>query len=150
MYFNCNGIITGYTAALWDSGNGDLDPVIQVWRKNTSQPGSYYKTSPGIAINEILCVGGLRNISTGVFHCNLNQTTTGAATQPGDILGLELPNGDNDNIRLGFTRVSRGPTNYVFNTSEGLSMYSSALLWVNKELPQITLKVGSGISTRLH
>ena len=149
MNFNCDGIITGYTAAFrrdWSAGD-HLDPIIQVWRKNTSQPGSYYNTGVSIAINETLCVGGLlRSISRRVFHCNLNQTISRVAVQPGDILGLELSDEDNDDIRLAFARVSRGPTNFVFSTRERLSMYSGALArrsWVSRELPQITLEVGS-------
>ena len=148
MNFNCDGIITGYTAAFRrDWSAGDLDPIIQVWRKNTSQPGSYYNTGVSIAIDESLCVGGLRSISSGVFHCNLNQNISRVAVQPGDILGLELPEDNNDDIRLAFARVSSGPTNYVFSTRDILSryMYSGALsgVLVNRELPQITLEVGS-------
>ena len=109
-----------------------------------SRPSSYYNIGAGIAIDETLCVGGLRNISSGVFHCSLNQNISRVAVQPGDILGLEL---DSDDIRLAFARVSSGPTNYVFETSERLSryMYLGALTQVNREfeLPQITLEVGS-------
>ena len=148
MSFACEGIITGYTVALSmrDSGRGDLNPgVIQVWRKSTSQLGSYYNTGFGIAINETLCVGGLTNVSSEMFYCNLNQSTTKVAVQPGDILGLELPTlaWYNDDIRLAFARTSSGPTNYMFNTRERLSMYSGALLWRNRVLPQILLEVGS-------
>ena len=157
MNFACDGTITGYTAALRDRSAGDLgpggDPVIQVWRKNISQPGSYYNTSVGIAIDKTLCVGGLKNMSNGIFHCNLNQNISRVAVQPGDILGLELPIRNYDDIRLAFARVSSGPTNFVFNTSERLSMYmhSGALsgVWVNRELPQITLEVGSSRKYRL-
>ena len=111
-----------------------------------SQPGSYYKIGAGIAINKTLCVGGqLTSISGEVFHCSLNyQSTTEVAVQPGDSLGLKLPGGTSDDSRLAFARVSRGPTNYVFNTSERLSMYSSALLRSDWTLPQITLEIGSG------
>ena len=148
MSFACEGIITGYTVALSmrDSGRGDLNPgVIQVWRKSTSQLGSYYNTGFDIAINETLCVGGLTNASSEMFHCNLNQSTTRVAVQPGDILGLELPPSEryNDDIRLAFAKTSSGPTNYGFNTMERLSMYSGALLWRNRVLPQILLEVGS-------
>ena len=146
MNFTCNGVIVGYTAALREQ-NGDQDPIIQVWRKiDTSQPISYRKTSQaGIAIDKALCVGGLTEIRSEVFHCTLNETTTRVRVQLGDILGLELPPGNNDDIILGFARTSRGPTNYVFNR-QGLS--SPAVLSrrnsVNQELPQITLEIGSG------
>ena len=149
MNFTCNGSIVEYTAALRMDQNGVQDPIIQVWRKNTSQPDSesYYKISDGIAIDEDLCAGGLTEISDEVFQCTLNETTSrvSGTVQPGDILGLELPGGNNDDSILGFARVSRGPTNYVFNRG-GLS--SPAALSnrnsVNQELPQITLEIGSG------
>ena len=134
----------GYTAALRDQ-SGDQDPAIQVWKKSMSQPDSYYKINPDLAIDEALCVGGLTEVSNRVFHCNLNQTRTRVSVQPGDILGLELPPGASDRIQLGFARVSRGPTNHVF-TMQGLS--SPAALSnsdsVNQELPQITLEIESG------
>ena len=147
MNFTCSGIITGYTAALRDH-SGDQDPIIQVWRKNTPQFGSYYKTSIDIAIDNALCVGGLTEVFSEVFHCNLNQNTTRVSVQPGDILGLELPPGGiNDDIRLAFARVSRGPTNYVF-TKQGLlspvALSSGTLMTHNQILPQITLEMGSG------
>ena len=156
MNFACNGTITGYTAVLRNRTRpGDQDPIIQVWRKNTSQFGSYvyYKTSPDIAIDSGLCVDGLTQlvaeVSSGneVLHCNLNQRTR-VSVQAGDILGLELPERNNDDIRLAFARVSSGPTNYVFDTSKSQLTYYD--LWrrntyrIVRELPQITLEIGSG------
>ena len=143
MNFACNGNVTGYTVALRNQallGDGQ-DPIILVWRKNTSQLGSYYKINPGIAIDSALCVGGLTEEFSGVFHCNLNQTRASVAVKAGDILGFAGINGD-----IAFARASRGPTNYVFNTSKSqLSMYSRTLLRPGiRELPQITLEIGSG------
>ena len=146
MNFACNGTITGYTAALMHRTRpGDQNPIIQVWRKNTSQFGSYYKTGPGIAIDNALCVDGLTEVASGVFHCNLNQTRVRVSAQAGDILGLDLPTGNNDDIRLAFARVSSGPTNYVFDNQ--LSMYSRTFSRPDQtvtELPQITLEIRSG------
>ena len=109
-----------------------------------SQPGSYYKTNAGIAINETLCVGGLTEVSREVFHCSLNQSTTRVLVQPGDILGLELPQGTYNSI-LAFARVSSRPTNYVF-VRQGLFSPSALsgrnlMTW---KLPQITIDTGSG------
>ena len=61
MNFACNGVITGYTAIVRDRTLPEdqlQDPKIQVWRKNTSQFGSYvyYKTSPDIAIDIVFYV----------------------------------------------------------------------------------------------
>ena len=150
MNFTCHGVITGYTAALRDQ-NGDQDPVIQIWRKNTSQPGYYNKTSAGIAINNTLCIGGLAKVSSNreVFHCSLNLSNV-VAVQPGDILGLELPSRDNDDIRLAFARVNNGPTGYVFRR-QGLSspVALSRHDWMTLWLPQITLEIGSGECAQL-
>ena len=82
-----------------------------------------------------------------MFHCSLNQSTSRVAIQPGDILGLELPPGTSDDVRLAFAGVSSGPSNYVFTSELADSMYSGALFrhnWVVWELPQITLEIGSG------
>ena len=150
MNFTCNGVIVGYTAALRESEwNTEQNPIIQVWRKNSSHPGSYLKTSSqGIAISDgALCVDGLLNeVSSEVFHCNLNKTMSQVSVQPGDILGLELPEGTHDGI-LAFANVSRGPTNCIF-TSQGLSSPTtlSNCDLVNWELPQFTLNVESSDS----
>ena len=155
MNFACNGTIVGYTAALrWqpEQSPGDQGPIIQVWRKNTNRPWSYYKTNINIAINNASCDGGLTQmIGSEAFHCSFrNLTTTRVTVQPGDILGLELPVEHNgDMIRLAFASVSSGPTNYV---RERPSMYSGVLLnsWrlgnVTRALPQINLEVEPGKS----
>ena len=148
MTFTCTGVITGFTAALKEQ-RGLEDPKIQVWRKNMSQPDSYYKINPDIAVDNAHCVGGLNEVSSEVFHCILNQTTARVTVQPGDILGLEIPRGGSRDvdIQLGFAQVSRGPTNYVF-TMQGLPLSSPAALsnsdLVSYELPQITLEIESG------
>ena len=151
MNFTCHGVITGYTAALRQR-NGDRDPIIQIWRENPSQSGSYYETSPDIAINNTLCIGGLTEIAYDheVFHCSLNQSIVNRTVQPGDILGLELPPRDNDDIMLAFARINNGPTSYVFDTRQGLSspVALSSRDWVTWRLPQITLEIGSGECAR--
>ena len=157
MNFVCNGTITGYTAVLRPrtlSGDQLQNPNIQVWRKNTSQFGYYvyHKTSPDIAIDSALCIDGLTQLGTEVssgrevLHCNLNRSTR-ASVQAGDILGLELPARNNND--QAFARVSSGPTNYVFvfGTSESQLSYDRYLWrrnWAVRELPQITLEIGSG------
>ena len=117
-----------------------------------SQPRSYYNTGDGIAINKALCVGGLTesSVSSGVFHCKLNNvnTTARVSVHPGDILGLELPGWPG---RLAFAEVSRGPTNYMFDftrqSPSSNSLFSAALSsssWMSRNLPQIALEIGSG------
>ena len=144
MKFTCNGTIVGFTVAAMQQKR-EKDPLIQVWRENRSQPGNYFKTGGGVAIDDALCVDGLMEVSNRVFYCNLNETYHQVLVQPGDILGLELPSVDEDDIILAFARVSRGPTNFVFEQQ----FISSPIVFcnetsVNYYLPQIALKIKSG------
>ena len=111
-----------------------------------SQPRSYYNTGDGISINKASCVGGLKesSVSSGVFHCKLNNIniTGRVSVHPGDILGLELPGWPS--VRLAFVRVNRGPTNYVFRFTSHSSASLSNRSWMNRDLPQIKLEIGSG------
>ena len=152
MNFTCSGIITGYTAALRghdQSGEHDPPIIIQAWRKNSSHPDFYYKTNTEIAIDETLCVGGLTEVYTEVFHCDLDMAIGRVVSvQPGDVLGLQISERSNDDIALGFVRVSSGPTNYVWGR---FSIYSGSLSnsgrhadRMTRALPQINLKVEPG------
>ena len=147
MNFTCNGTIVGFTmAALQQSG--EKYPLIQVWRKNMSQPGSYFKTGVDIAIGDVLCAEVVTEVSNRVIlYCKLNETYQQVSVQPGDILGLELPSVNEDDIIPAFARVSRGPTNYMFDQQFISSpvVLSNATL-VNFYLPQIAMKIKSGSS----
>ena len=150
MNFTCSGIITGYTAALRghdQSGEHDPPIIIQAWRKNSSHPDFYYRTNTEIAIDETLCVGGLTEVNTEVFHCDLDKAIGRVVSvQPGDVLGLQISERSNDNItRLGFARVSSGPTNYnAMVENQGLfSPTATSNVTINSELPQITLDIKS-------
>ena len=116
MNFICNGTIIGFTFA-GIMKNGDQNPMIQIWRESCSQPGVYYRTGADIMINEVLCEGGFTEVFAGVFHCNLTETAQ-QPVQPGDILGLELAPERNSATNLSFTRVIKGPINYVFNEEQ--------------------------------
>ena len=147
MSFTCDGTIVGFTAAV-NQQNGEQDPMIQVWSENSSQPGVYYKTTADIAIDGAVCVDGLTEVSSRVFHCNLNESAR-VSVQPGDILGLELPPVNDDDVILSFANVTRGPTNYVFeqqplSSPVVLSQNSNS---VNQDLPQISLEVEPGTSS---
>lgn len=144
MKFTCNGTIVGFTVAAMQQ-KGEKDPLIQVWSENISQPGNYFKTVADIAINDALCIDGLMEVSNRVFYCNLNKTYHQVLVHPGDILGLELPSIDEDDIILAFARVSRGPTNYIFEQQFISSpIILSNATSVNHYLPQITMDIKSG------
>ena len=145
MNFTCNGVIVGYTAALKEYA-GMENPVIQVWRENSSQRGVYYTdTSTRIAIDRTLCEGGSTDLSGEVFtfHCHLSEAITRVFVHPGDFLGLKLPQEGTDDVRLAFARVSNGPTNHVFTAPIMLNSVPGSR---NQELPQITLEINSSQS----
>ena len=95
---------------------GEQDPKIQVWRENNSQPGVYYKPGPDIQIAASVCEGGLRRVSTGLFHCKLRGSAAQVSVQAGDVLGIELPPTEEDEFVLWFTRpINRGAITYLFD-----------------------------------
>ena len=154
MSFTCNGTIVGFTVAGRQRRQLLMDPIIQVWRGNRSQSDVYYKTSSDIVINEAVCAetsivfqepNGNDNNQELILQCTLNKTNQ-VSVQPGDILGLQLPQRDESPFRLDFVRVSRGPTSYVFEQqvlSSPAVLYNANL--TNQELPQIALQVESGM-----
>ena len=146
MNITCNGVITGYTAALrQQSGEQDRPIILQLWRKKFSQPDTYHKMNSQIAIDEILCMDGLTEVLGEVFHCNLDRNNIMlVSVQPGDILGLQSSERHADDIMLGFAKVSSGPTNYMVD--EGFfspAATSSTASMISSELPQIALEIES-------
>ena len=145
--FICNSSIIGYTVAMKSSKNGEQYPMIQIWREMRSHSGVYHKVGTGISMDGALCTNGQVEVSSNVFHCDLNQTIQ-VSVQFGDILGLELPPEDDDARTLLFARIVKGPLNYVFSQQQlpssldELQLANSTSL--NQELPQIALQVESG------
>ena len=130
--------------------SGEQYPMIQIWRKIKTRSCFYHKIGTGIPIDGALCTNGLVEISTNVFHCDLNQGVR-VPVQFGDILGLELPPENDGASTLLFAKVVRGPMNYIFSQQQLPSLLAELQLpdstSLNKELPQIALQVESGNST---
>ena len=160
MSFTCNGTVVGFTVAGRQRSRRSTDSIIQIWRENSSQPDVYYKTGTDIVItdSEAVCaetsiifqeVNNANNPNNPdlVLQCNLNEVNQ-VSVQPGDILGLKLPPRDESTFLLSFARMSRGPTNYIFQ-QQGLSspdvVVLSTATSMNQRLPQITLQVESGM-----
>lgn len=148
MKFVCSGTVVGYTVAMRRL-SGELHPVIQIWRRNDSecQPvNMYYKAETDIKITDNLCVHGLVEVAnnSNVFHCDLINTAR-VSIQPGDILGLKLPPGNNDASVLAFAHVGRkGQTSYSFGEQLLPVVMLSDGTSVANELPQINVDTESG------
>ena len=149
MNFTCNASIVGFTVA-GRSLSGGSHSKIQIWHKNNSQNSNiYYQAGysvsvhvPYNAVSGGVCMAA-RRIVGNIFWCLLHNSLE-VSVQSGDILGLELPRTNNDEIF--FTSGHGGPVNYVFehrlNSNVNYSLngsYSRAL-----QLPQIVFNFTSG------
>ena len=156
MEFTCNGTIAGFTVAgrLRRGRNqpNRNDPIIQIWRQNSSQLSIYYITnSQELAIDKGMCAEssivfpqGSTDSRDQVWKCNLRDTNR-VPVQAGDVLGLLLPPQQNTSFRLSIARVSKGPTNHVFESQE--LTYQTVNLsnaMFENNLPQIAVNVESG------
>ena len=150
MNFTCNGILAGLTFTGINRRQGNQDLKVQLWREDVSQPGIYHKIGPPIVVNinskdsEMECEDGRVNIASRTYWCILNEAFQ-VSVLSGDILGLELPPANDNDVDILFTRGSGGPTNYLFHhqlnsTVANLSRSDSIV----QQLPQITFSLTSG------
>ena len=142
MNFTCNASIVGFAVA---GRNLSDDPHsrVQIWRKNSSRSSYYQVGNFNVALHGGVCVAS-GPIVGDTFWCILRDNFQ-VAVEPGDILGLELPATDSDEIL--FTRG--GPMNYIFkhrypnqlDTNINLSHNRSSTA---QQLPQIIFNFTSG------
>ena len=143
MNFTCNVTIVGFTVA---GGNVFREPYskIQIWRRNHS---TYYQVEHNIFVNATsggpVCAAS-RSMGSGTFTWCILQDNFRISVQTGDILGLELPDTEDD-IEIYFTRG--GPLNYVFSGRLGSTInnlsYNESFEKV-EQLPQIMFSLTSG------
>ena len=108
---------------------------------NISQSsGSYYQVG-NVPVHDGECVA--MQITAGdTFLCILHDNFR-VPVQPGDILGLELPATDGDEMFF----ISEGPTNYIFKHPNQLDPYINLSLngsLTAQQLPQIMFNLTSG------
>ena len=145
MNFTCNTTIATLTFTGFN-GQGGQNLRVQIWRQSSSQESVYYRTGNPIPVNidrqrSAVCSDGIPRIASRTYFCILNREYR-VSVQPGDILGLEIPPDNDDDIDIFFTKG--GPTNYVFkellNDTVNLSNNSETAL----QLPQISFGFTSG------
>ena len=151
MNFACNGTIVGFTVAGRRRGRS-VNPIIQIWRQNSSN--IYYRTYTSIAIivDETVCENTsvvfqrAGDNDNQMWQCTNLSAKNRVSVEAGDILGLLLPPRNDTSIQLSFARVSRGPTNYVFEDKELLAvdLRNTTGMNLNQELPQLAVQVESG------
>ena len=139
MNFTCNASIVGFIVA---GRNLSVVPHshVQIWRKNNSS--MYYQVG-NFSVHPGVCVANSMQAVVGYTYLCILQDSFRASVQPGDILGLELPATDTDEILF----TNGGSTNYIFNHSSQLD--SNTKLSLNgsstaQQLPQIIFNITSG------
>ena len=142
MNFTCTASVVGFIVSERNSSDGPHSQV-KIWRKSSSQnSGSYYQVG-NVPIHDGSCVA-MQEIVGDTCLCILHENLQ-VSVQPGDILGLELPATDSDEILF----TNRGATNYIFRHSNQLD--SNTNLSLNgssataQQLPQIIFNLTSGI-----
>ena len=151
MKFGCNGTIVRLTAAVEDR-DGTRSPLVQIWRENATQSGVYYRPHPRNDIpvrkDSNLCLR--HRLDGGMFHCTLNETFQ-VRVQPGDILGLELPSTDNDNLDVRFLEQGDGTNisaqSYVFEGQLNSTVNIREAVHNTTDLPLISFLVILGVLT---
>ena len=144
MNFTCISNIIGFIVA-GRKLNEQPHAKIQIWRQNASQPFVLHKVGKDIAVNTKhngeVCVSS-RWIGSASW-CILTKSLQ-VTVQPGDFLGLELPNINNSEIL--FT-ANGGPVNYVFQhkLDSTIDMCSGINYTEIIQLPQIAFNLTSGI-----
>ena len=151
MNFTCYNEtrLAGFSFAAIDRNGEGNDPKIQIWRQDTSQPCFYQKIDQDITVHvpgsdsRQVCMDGAFKIASRTHHCIL-QSDFQFLVQPGDILGLEIPSTDDDDIELLFT--NGGPMNYVFNQQLGSHVdLSDRSYEVRQQQPELSFSFTSGI-----
>ena len=146
MNFTCSQRILAFYFGGINRRGGQQDPMIQIWRENSSMPGNYYKIERPIPVNisDIVCADGLPPTNPPArrsFLCILNKDYQ-VSVEPGDILGLEIPSTDDDDFDIWFT--SGGPLNYIFDTELNSTVELSENSTTEAQLPQISFEFTSG------
>ena len=151
MNFMCNVSIIGFTVA-GRSLNRGLHSKVQIWRRNSSQNSDmYYQAGSSIsvhvpysAVSGVVCMAAQRMVGN-TFWCILHDNLK-VSVQQGDILGLELPRTNNDEIFF----TSGGPVNHVFEHQLNSNInYFLNGSYSRAQLPQILFNFTSGIHNKL-
>ena len=140
MNFTCSTSIVGFTVA-GRNLNHEPHSHVQIWRKSSF--AVYYPVGNFFIHGGVCVAAGI--IVGGTFWCILHNNFS-VPVQPGDILGLELPATDSDEILFS---TSGGPMNYIFRHPSHLDSIinlSHNRSSTAKQLPQIMFDLTSGIN----
>ena len=149
MNFTCNATIAGFIVA-GTALNRAPHSQLQIWRKNISQNSVYYKTGH-ISVNlagASVCATAAWRIVNITYQCILLEVSR-LSVQPGDILGLQLPNNKFEILftngkPVNFTHEYAYQLNSTITLSHDESVTESDSISQSQQLPQILFNFTSG------
>ena len=146
MNFTCHGTIVGWTVTGDKTQGRTQYPKLQVWRPDRSQRSDYYyKPGQDIPVNPD---GPACEIVTKtcdqIFQCRLRAANQ-VSVQPGDILGVELPQLTSSGFHLYFISIPGTQDHYIYRQQLSSSVHTSShLIWQLDDQLLISVEVESG------
>ena len=115
MNFTCHGTIVGWTVTGERVQGKTQYPELQVWRANSSRGlNYYYKPGQDIPVNPEGSACEIVTKTCGqIFQCRLRADYQ-VSVQPGDILGVELPNVTISGFHLYFISIPGTQDHYIY------------------------------------
>ena len=126
MNFTCHGTIVGWTVTGERIDGRTQFPELQVWRANVSQGSDYYyKPGKDIPVDPEGSVCEIVTQTCGqIFQCRLTAANR-VQVQPGDILGVELPQETNSGFHLFFISIPGTQDHFIYRARLSSSVHTS-------------------------
>ena len=129
MNFTCNGTIVGWTVTGKKVQGETQYPELQVWRADPSQGSDYYyKPGADIPVNPEGPASPCEIVTQTcgqIFQCRLREASQ-VSVQPGDILGVELPEVTNSGFYLYFISIPDTQDHYIYREQLSSSVHTSS------------------------
>ena len=130
MHFTCHGTIVSWTVTGERVQSGNQYPEFQIWRADPSRGSDYYyKPGQDIPINPDGSACEIVTKTCGqIFQCRLRADYQ-VSVQPGDILGVELPQVTVSGFHLYFISISipeKTQDHYIYRRQLQSSVHTSS------------------------
>lgn len=127
MSFTCHGTILAWTVTGRKMENRTQYPELQVWRADPSQGlDYYYKPGQDIPVNpDGPACERVTQTCDQIFQCRLREANQ-VSVEPGDILGVEIPQLTNSGFLLYFISVPGTQDHYIFRQQLSSSVITSS------------------------
>ena len=153
MNFTCHGTIVGWTVAGERVQGRTQYPELQVWRADPSRGlDYYYKPGQDIPVNPEGPACDIVTKTCGqIFQCRL-RVANQVSVQPGDVLGVELPQVTVSGFHLHFISIPGTQDHYIYRRQLQSSVHTSSYtlrLSADQLLISLEIKPGEQSNAKL-